>query len=143
MFWRKKTKVEQPKRKKRTKFINSKAVVVDVGVTKVMVDFEDGRSFICKIYGTYNQYIHPGQDETIEYGMKSPMEEPTVSSPYINPSLNIARYDIKNYKGSSTTFVDDVKSVKETVFGYPIKFEILGTEPYLDQVTEYFLEDIK
>lgn len=128
--------------KKRTKKISSKPVEVDVGVTRVRVDFDDGRTFIHKIYGEIYQSVQCGQDANLCYGY--PVIEPSVGQIAITTSLDVARYRIANYQGLLVlTFVDDPRLVRETVIGTPIKFEILDTNPYLDKVTEYFVEEIK
>ena len=148
--------VEAPKPvelKKRTKKLVSKKEMVDLGVTSVLLKFQDGRELITRVYGSYSESVDYGSDEHKEgiknnYDFKSgkytsEVVEPSVILVYKKDSATLAEQFIKSLKGDvSTTQVDCPRKPTVSFVGKVISAQIIKTEQCLEEVTKYSVEPI-
>jgi len=131
--------------KKRTMKLVSRKETVDLGVTYVLVKFEDGRELVGKVYGSFYQSTDAGQDESlIRSGSDeiNVLKEPSVKFEKIVTSLEIAQYSISNLKSTQETYVDCPRVPTKAEVGKVITATILRTESNLEEVTKYSVEKI-
>lgn len=84
--------------KKRTKKLVEKKEMVDLGVTSVLLKFQDGRELITKVYGSAVSSLNPGSDEK-EYKRYTggPTELLSVVEPDSSFNLSFSIVNAENY----------------------------------------------
>ena len=133
---------------KRTKKLVAKEEIVDVGVTSVLLEFDDKRQLVTRVYGKFQQYANKGHDEQYRNAFNDdtkiePLVEPQISVSTIYSSINEAEQFIStigNY--DLTTYVDDPRKPTKSEVGKVLTATIIKTEPCLDKVTKYSVEDV-
>ena len=141
--------VEAPKPvelKKRTKKLVSKKETIDLGVTSVLLKFQDGRELITKVYGhTRNTFGNEGCDQRLDrnrYGEYIvDLVEPFFSN-RLDTSLEVSERYISEIDELEITYVDCPRKPTVSFVGKVISAQIIKTEQCLEEVTKYSVEPI-
>lgn len=133
--------------KKRTKKLVSRKEMVDLGVTSVLLKFQDGRELITKVYGnTNNAFGNDGNDEYFRERFRGgsvlePVIEPMFSN-RMNLSSEVSENYIREVEGEEGTYVDCTRKPTVSFVGKVISAQIIRTEQCLEEVTKYSVEPI-
>lgn len=109
-------------------------VTYELGKTKVLVKFKDGKEMSTTIYGDMEQYITHGNDEE----SWCPVREPEAYRPIVISSHDRAKQYIQEFSnGAPYLVVDDPQNPSYSYQGEILSRQILETEKYSKEFEVY------